>query len=748
MASTPQGGSTSASKVPSNANANANVNANAPPAFRQPPSSSLANGLASATPTPTPAPTLLSALAKDDDFSDFVSALSAPAPAPAPAKATAPLAQATTTTVSPPFPAPSGDGVGLSQPSKEVSSTYDRKASNSSNLLGSGVAEPESDFADFQTASFGESASSRRAEGASSKASATAASSGPPPPPPPPSSVAAAGAAANDRYSNLRSIFEEEVAEPAPEAPPFTSPFPSDAGLHRRTAGDGSSSPAEGTEDDFGDFIESKVSRDVPPKLQAPASRRAKLDMKQLGQQLTSYSSKFDSCGTATSEESTAAKPSDDLSSIIMSAFTTTSQRETSQEGGPCVEKIDSVPAWDEGAPSALHPFTPDQPPAVTSIRPPEVNSIFMPQPSLGQGGGGGGFAPWLQDRPPTPPPDVGGEEEEELEGVDQGVSSLTAIDDDEEEVDVTAIKSILGKTKEASPGARRSVARTEEPSTSSTTASAAAVSESANIPSPILPTTLVTSPEQPDEGSGSDNRKSSDASGQSLHLSDIGQGGGGGGKVEEADRYTSLFELSASSFSAAANASDSPFHEWKRGLDRIQSVLATGAETLRDSEERGAAGEVWESSEGRDYLMGLREVYAVYLRISSSFEKLEPRRDVSDRLSAVETTWRGRLLLPSAKKPFESLLLPLPTSDAPSPSPLPFSSSPSPSGVEAEEEKCGVCLATMDLTGGSGGGVNDGRLVDGGVSYHSACANFWVNLVDASLPKLTRVCANQMIQN
>jgi hypothetical protein len=47
------------------------------------------------------------------------------------------------------------------------------------------------------------------------------------------------------------------------------------------------------------------------------------------------------------------------------------------------------------------------------------------------------------------------------------------------------------------------------------------------------------------------------------------------------------------------------------------------------------------------------------------------------------------------------------------------------------QERACGLCLLDVDWEPRS-------KLFYGGRQYHSACANFWINFVDLTLPSLT----------
>jgi hypothetical protein len=50
----------------------------------------------------------------------------------------------------------------------------------------------------------------------------------------------------------------------------------------------------------------------------------------------------------------------------------------------------------------------------------------------------------------------------------------------------------------------------------------------------------------------------------------------------------------------------------------------------------------------------------------------------------------------------------------------------------------CGICLMGVRSSAKTVSGRNTSHLEYGGRTYHSVCANLWVNCVDSSLPALT----------
>jgi len=56
---------------------------------------------------------------------------------------------------------------------------------------------------------------------------------------------------------------------------------------------------------------------------------------------------------------------------------------------------------------------------------------------------------------------------------------------------------------------------------------------------------------------------------------------------------------------------------------------------------------------------------------------------------------------------------------------------------IQSRDRTCGLCLLDVDwLPCGTPNCVP--KLSYGGRQYHAACANFWINFVDLTLPSLT----------
>ena len=56
---------------------------------------------------------------------------------------------------------------------------------------------------------------------------------------------------------------------------------------------------------------------------------------------------------------------------------------------------------------------------------------------------------------------------------------------------------------------------------------------------------------------------------------------------------------------------------------------------------------------------------------------------------------------------------------------------------VESRDRTCGLCLLDVDWQP-CDVSVSLPKLSYGGRQYHAACANFWINFVDLTLPSLT----------
>ena len=59
------------------------------------------------------------------------------------------------------------------------------------------------------------------------------------------------------------------------------------------------------------------------------------------------------------------------------------------------------------------------------------------------------------------------------------------------------------------------------------------------------------------------------------------------------------------------------------------------------------------------------------------------------------------------------------------------------PDDDNAQDKSCGVCLLNVDCHSSSIHDNANNKLMYGGRQYHAACANFWVNCVDSTLPAL-----------
>ena len=57
---------------------------------------------------------------------------------------------------------------------------------------------------------------------------------------------------------------------------------------------------------------------------------------------------------------------------------------------------------------------------------------------------------------------------------------------------------------------------------------------------------------------------------------------------------------------------------------------------------------------------------------------------------------------------------------------------------VESRGRTCGLCLLDVDWQPSRDAAVSLPKLSYGGRQYHAACANFWINFVDLTLPSLT----------
>jgi len=59
---------------------------------------------------------------------------------------------------------------------------------------------------------------------------------------------------------------------------------------------------------------------------------------------------------------------------------------------------------------------------------------------------------------------------------------------------------------------------------------------------------------------------------------------------------------------------------------------------------------------------------------------------------------------------------------------------------VQSRDRTCGLCLLDVDWQSDDASKSTSSlpKLSYGGRQYHAACANFWINFVDLTLPSLT----------
>eukprot|EP00092_Neocalanus_flemingeri_P015736 GFUD01017035.1.p1 GENE.GFUD01017035.1~~GFUD01017035.1.p1 ORF type:complete len:888 (+),score=267.46 GFUD01017035.1:54-2666(+) len=153
-----------------------------------------------------------------------------------------------------------------------------------------------------------------------------------------------------------------------------------------------------------------------------------------------------------------------------------------------------------------------------------------------------------------------------------------------------------------------------------------------------------------------------------------------------------------------------SPFKEWSLLLTEILTLVESTRDTFDNIISEDLKEEVIISEQGKSFLLNITEVHKVYRRVAKSYRQMVDKEEEQVGLEVV-----GQIC-DEIDRDWQRLeehcgnygVLPKPEDDT--------------SGVEGV---CGICL-------GGGGG-----LVYAGAAYHPGCANYWVNCVRDTLPRL-----------
>jgi len=153
-----------------------------------------------------------------------------------------------------------------------------------------------------------------------------------------------------------------------------------------------------------------------------------------------------------------------------------------------------------------------------------------------------------------------------------------------------------------------------------------------------------------------------------------------------------------------------SPYKEWSTLLSEILKLIESTRDTFDNIISEELKAEVISSDQGKTYLMNLSEVHKVYKRVSNSYgkklnseEENSGAEEVGQFCDEIDRDWRRIEEHCELYSIFENME----------------------KGSVVNETVCGICLQP---------GAN---LLYCGTSYHSGCANYWVNCVNDSLPNL-----------
>ncbi|XP_015669156.1 synergin gamma-like [Protobothrops mucrosquamatus] len=165
------------------------------------------------------------------------------------------------------------------------------------------------------------------------------------------------------------------------------------------------------------------------------------------------------------------------------------------------------------------------------------------------------------------------------------------------------------------------------------------------------------------------------------------------------------------------------------RCLQQIYKVIWEANEILAGISQPSVCREVLLSAPGTAYIWGLSEIYQISRRLA---EAMNARKLASELLlqkfREVDLAWNNLLsFLVFGRSAFQLLLLPL----VPVNEPCLTLANGEPNQV------CGVCLTAVKQEPQVQSG-NLHPIVYQGFFYHISCANFWLNCVDATLPRET----------
>ncbi|CAL1535490.1 unnamed protein product [Lymnaea stagnalis] len=175
------------------------------------------------------------------------------------------------------------------------------------------------------------------------------------------------------------------------------------------------------------------------------------------------------------------------------------------------------------------------------------------------------------------------------------------------------------------------------------------------------------------------------------------------------------------------AQGSDRYGHEWERCLGNCCRIIMEANTLFNTISSSTVCNEVLKSYQGSEYVISVVEIYRVVCRVMTSMRSTAiSTKDLEQTLKDIDLAWNNlaAFLVGASLLPEQSTLL--------------FTGSVLKSDLEgAKHLACGVCLLSVDSNPASTA-INGCKLTYAGRQYHAACANFWVNCVDQTLPSLT----------
>ncbi|XP_069135584.1 synergin gamma-like isoform X2 [Argopecten irradians] len=185
-------------------------------------------------------------------------------------------------------------------------------------------------------------------------------------------------------------------------------------------------------------------------------------------------------------------------------------------------------------------------------------------------------------------------------------------------------------------------------------------------------------------------------------------------------DRYSNILQ--------DIPGSDKHSYEWQRCLDNSYRMIKDANNIFNSISSSVVCNEVLKSEQGSEYVQGVVEIFRVVCRITTSMKTQGLATDkLTQLLKDIDLSWNnltaflvgGNLMPDDNSLHFNNAIL---KSD----------------DSLSQRKACGVCLLNVDVQSKNFSREEDcPKLTYGGRQYHAACANFWVNCVDSTLPAL-----------